>query len=61
MSIDSGIFKDYEQNFLLDESKLRKIIDVIREHAKKLAYETYIEFYVEQGKNSFFTNSAMTT
>lgn len=55
MENTSGIVKRYKQNFLLDETKLRKIVDVLREQSKKLAYETYIEFWVERENNFYFT------
>jgi hypothetical protein len=44
MNNRSGTIKNYKQNFLLDESKLRKIVDVVKDQAKKLPDETYIEF-----------------
>jgi hypothetical protein len=50
----AGIYREYEQNFLLDEQKLRKIVDLTKEQAKKLPYETHIEFYIEQGENTFY-------
>ncbi len=54
MNSRSGIYREYEQNFLVDEQKLRKIVDLIKEQSKKLLYETYLEFYVEQAKDTFY-------
>jgi hypothetical protein len=55
MNNRSGIIKEYTQNFLTDEQKLRKIVDVIKDHSKRLSYETYLEFYVEREQEVFYT------
>lgn len=50
----AGIAKDYCKHFLLDETKLRKVCDVIREHAGKLPYGTYIRFRINRENDSFY-------
>ncbi len=55
MDTRSGVVKYFEQDFLLDEPKLRKIVDVLKEQSKKLSYETYLEFYVEREGDVFYT------
>lgn len=54
MSEKAGIRKEFEKPFLLDEAKLRKICEVLREHAKKLDFPTYLKFYVERTDDSFY-------
>jgi hypothetical protein len=57
MSKKTGTFKEYLQNFLLDEQKLRKIVDVIRTNSDKLPYKTHINFYIEQEPQIFYNTS----
>lgn len=52
MTIKAGLFKEYENNFILDESKLRKIVNLIEEFSKKLKKETYILYIVNRKDNS---------
>lgn len=54
MTESSGLFKDYEDNFLLDEGKIRKILEVVNQYRQKLNFETYTEFYVGHKDNSYF-------
>ena len=54
MSERAGIAKQYKRSFLLDETKLRKIVDVLRGHAKKLDRDTFVLFYVEKGEDTFY-------
>jgi len=54
MNQKAGVSKEYKKNFVLDETKLRKICDVLREHSAKLDFDTYINFYVSLEDDSFF-------
>lgn len=54
MSEKAGIRKEFDKPFLLDEAKLRKICEVLREHAKKLEFPTYLKFYIERTDDSFY-------
>ncbi|MFC1950744.1 hypothetical protein ACFLWD_03695, partial [Chloroflexota bacterium] len=54
MNSRSGIVKGYTHDFLLDEPKLRKIVDVLKERSKKLPYKAYMEFYVEREDDAYY-------
>jgi hypothetical protein len=50
----SGIFKEYAQNFVLDEAKFRRIVDVIRDAAKNLKRDTFLRFHIHRKNSSFY-------
>lgn len=52
--LTAGIVKKYTPHFCLDESKLRKLVDVVREHAAKLQFETFLMFRIERRNDSFY-------
>lgn len=54
MSERVGIRKTYKKHFTLDEAKLRRIVDIVREHAKKLTDQTFLKFYVERENDAFY-------
>ena len=54
MSEQAGISKGFTKHFLLDESKLRKLCDVIREHSEKLKERTYLKLWVRREDNSYY-------
>jgi len=54
MSEQAGITKRFTKNFLLDETKFRKICDVIRKHSEKLEEETYLGFFVRREDDSYY-------
>lgn len=54
MSDRAGITKSYTRHFLLDETKFRKIVDVLREHGTKLGKDTFLNFYVEAENDTYY-------
>jgi hypothetical protein len=54
MSLRAGIRREYSKHFTLDEGKLRRLCNVIREHSKNLGYGTYLQFYIEREKSAFY-------
>jgi len=54
MNMKAGIYKEYKKHFLLDEGKLRKFCDVIREHADKLSEPYLIKLRVQRQDDSFY-------
>jgi len=54
MNKSAGIYKEYKKHFLLDEGKLRKFYDVIREHAQKLSEPYLIKIRVQRQDDSFY-------
>ena len=50
----SGIIKNFQKNFILDETKLRKINDIIKQHSAKLAVKTYIKYRVILHDNTYY-------
>ena len=59
MSERAGIRKEYKKHFTLDEGKFRRIVDVVRQHAVRLADETFIRFYIEREDNAFFETQSI--
>ena len=54
MNNRAGLRKEYKKHFTIDEAKLRRIADIIREHSKKLEDKTYLKFYVERENDAFY-------
>jgi len=54
MSHRAGLRKEYSDNFLLDEAKLRKIKDIFARYGKKTKHDTYLEMYVGRENSSFY-------
>lgn len=54
MAEKAGIYKEYKKHFFLDETKLRKIYDVLREYSKKLNNQNYIKFHAIREDDSFY-------
>lgn len=50
----AGIRKEYSKQFVVSEAKLRKLCDVLREHAEKLSETTYLRFHVQRENDSFY-------
>lgn len=50
----AGVAREYSKNFLLDEQKLRKIIDVITEHSKRLGIPFFIKYKLFREDASFY-------
>jgi len=59
MAKAAGISKEYVTPFNLDEQKLSKLVEVIKEHAKKLPFETYIELLVGREDNSYYITNEL--
>jgi hypothetical protein len=59
MTERAGLRKEYTRHFLVDEARLRKIHNVLLEHARRLDEETYLRFYVERENNSFYETKAI--
>ena len=59
MSTRAGTYKEYKSNFHLDEGKLRKISDVVKNHASKLPNKTYINYRVNREDESFYDTSTI--
>lgn len=57
MEKKAGLYKEYKKHFLLDEGKLRKIADIIRQHAEKYPEKTFIKYRVNRTDDSFFETS----
>jgi len=55
----AGIVKEYETSFLLEPTKLSKIVDIIKEHSKRLDEKSYITFYVEREDNFFYETKVL--
>lgn len=55
MADRAGIRKEYDKkHFMIDEVKLRKVCDVLHEHAKRLEEKTHLSFYVEREDDSYY-------
>ena len=59
MAERAGIRKEYRRHFQLDETKLRRIADVLREHAQKTSLQTFLRFRVEREDNSFYESDGV--
>ncbi|MEN6422299.1 MAG: hypothetical protein ABFD76_10165 [Smithella sp.] len=59
MSFDSGVFKEFKQNFILDEGKLRKIAEVLQTYAEKKTDTPHIEFTVYRIDNSYYETESV--
>lgn len=58
MATRAAVLKEYEDNFVLDEAKLRKIASIVAEYAAKLGPKYFVEFYVErEDQTSYETKS----
>ncbi|MGB2578708.1 hypothetical protein AAIR98_000627 [Elusimicrobium simillimum] len=55
----AGFSKEYPQNFFLNEQKLRKIIDVITDHTKKLNTPFRIQYKVFRDNDSFYESESL--
>jgi hypothetical protein len=53
MAEQAGLIKEYDEHFLLDESKLRKIVHVLIEHSRRLKGETLLYFTIARENDSF--------
>ena len=54
MAERAGLFKEYEENFVLDETRLRKIVSIYEEYAKRLNKDAYINLYVGREDSSYY-------
>lgn len=54
MAVKAWLFRDYEKNFMLDETKLRKIIEVLRDYSEKLKENVCLVYTVEREDNSMY-------
>ena len=54
MAARAGINKEYTKNFHLDETKLRRIAEVLREHGAKVGHGIKLSFYVRRENDSFY-------
>ncbi|MBW2619241.1 MAG: hypothetical protein JRC92_10235 [Deltaproteobacteria bacterium] len=52
---ESGIKKSYTRRFLLDEAKLRKLTDVLKQHLTKLEEEHNLLFHVRREDDSYYS------
>jgi hypothetical protein len=59
MIIDSGISKEHDQGFILDEGKLRKIVEIIDQHSAKKPKKPTTEFTVYRQDDSFYMTSSV--
>jgi hypothetical protein len=48
-----GIRREYDRTFVLDEAKLRRIVDVFESHAAKLGFETFMYYHLGRSDDSF--------
>lgn len=55
MSERAGLNKRFSHHFILDESKLRKIVDTIRTSALKTSIKTKITFHISTEDKAFFS------
>ena len=55
MAIRASIKREYEDNFLLDEAKLRKVASILDEYAAKLKSKSYVEYYIEREDQTSYT------
>jgi len=54
MNKKAGIYKEYKKHFLVDEGKLRKLYNIIREYGDKLAVPYLIKMTVRRMDKSFY-------
>ena len=54
MAQKAGLLKEYQQNFVLDEGKIRKLAAAFEQFASKLPPAHYVRYYVELNNNSFY-------
>jgi hypothetical protein len=59
MAERAGLSKEYEQNFVLDEARLRKLVSVYEDFARRLNKETYIIFYVGRENSSYYETQSI--
>ncbi len=57
MPVLAGIRREYDRGFKLDEAKLRKLVDVIKQHATKLGYDVWLKFHLGRADDSFLDTS----
>jgi hypothetical protein len=50
----TGISKSYQKHFCLDETKLRKIVEVFRKYSEKIKENTYLTYFVRREDNSYY-------
>ncbi|MBE4753625.1 hypothetical protein G4177_36310 [Corallococcus sp. ZKHCc1 1396] len=55
MSERAGLNKRFSHHFILDESKLRKIVDTIRTSAQKTSIQTKLTFHISTEDKAFFS------
>jgi hypothetical protein len=54
MADQAGLIKRFDQNFVLDETKLRRVAAILAEYRDKLSQEAYIQYYVERENDSYW-------
>jgi len=59
MSSKAGILKEHKENFILDEGKLRKLVDLLSKHASKKAPATRLEYTVYRRDDSFYVTGSV--
>ena len=59
MITDSGIAKEHDRNFLLDEGKLRKLVDVLDQFCRKKEPHARLEFTVYRQDDSYYVTSTV--
>lgn len=57
MTSSAGIFKEHKLNFLLDEGKLRKIVEVMEKYRDKKEDEPRLKFSVFRSDDSWYETS----
>lgn len=57
----TSLSKKYSSLFILDEGKLRKLVDVLSEYSKKKDYECKVRFTVNKADNSEYVTDSIET